>query len=751
MIVEVFLRPLQAAATSGGSSRLSNESVASFDWTKKSVSITKEQVKSIFLEVESIANLNHQLLAELDRRFCEWSVDATIGDIFNKYVRFFKVYVTFSNNFDVALSTINTCRKKSSFKQFLEHCLELPECQRLWLDDHLIGPIQRIPRYVMLLKDLLRRTPPDHPDFVLLREAVSSYSKLATEINEAKGKAEQRLLTIQVQRMVKYLPAIQDPARLFVNDFPCTLLEQIHAPESAAARQDLPEGAQTALRELSDAVVYLFTDIVMVATHEQVDSILGRTGEMFKQLGRQVDYDRPVENTPDGQVIHKYKFHSLCDLSAVELKPISQDDMTFRMVQSDNVFYFRSPSWDEMRLLFQRHKEARAKHVEVLACLPLHLCEEKQNFHKILADLKMERRRSPRVKGNRPDSGVSAGGSSRRRRRRRRTQEATASGAERTSPEPNTSDASVSRPTSMVVATDGEGGGSVLDLLARGEAGDPNSSVESHTQLVHEPTEQAEDGAAEPVTVNVQQLEDQPEAGFPVVENWVADSAPAVRADEPDESTGEKLVNQLAIEPGSSSPPSSITISALETGETQPCAPAAELSTANEQLDQTYQDSSNSCKNPNAAEDGKTSLSPAPMSDDDETRDDGCDPERRVSDASQALTMAEMEGPQQTQSGKTPESPDSLEVNSSGLEHGSEALSAPITPRDGEGYFEVGSTPSPTLESGAKATQAENAESERIGPNDLTHGTLNDVICHQPAFEQAPSSLLAPDEINHDE
>ena len=53
---------------------------------------------------------------------------------------------------------------------FVRQCLEQPECQRLWLDDHLIGPIQRIPRYVLLLKDLLRRTPPDHPDFGMLRE-----------------------------------------------------------------------------------------------------------------------------------------------------------------------------------------------------------------------------------------------------------------------------------------------------------------------------------------------------------------------------------------------------------------------------------------------------------------------------------------------------------------------------------------------------------------------------------------------------
>ena len=50
-------------------------------------------------------------------------------------------------------------------------CLEIPRCNRLWLDDHLISPIQRVLRYNLLLKDLLKRTPPDHPDFAYLREA----------------------------------------------------------------------------------------------------------------------------------------------------------------------------------------------------------------------------------------------------------------------------------------------------------------------------------------------------------------------------------------------------------------------------------------------------------------------------------------------------------------------------------------------------------------------------------------------------
>lgn len=40
-----------------------------------------------------------------------------------------------------------------------------PACHGLDLESLLILPVQRIPRYIMLLKDLYRHTPPAHPDY----------------------------------------------------------------------------------------------------------------------------------------------------------------------------------------------------------------------------------------------------------------------------------------------------------------------------------------------------------------------------------------------------------------------------------------------------------------------------------------------------------------------------------------------------------------------------------------------------------
>ena len=50
---------------------------------------------------------------------------------------------------------------------------------------YLIMPIQRIPRYLLLVKELLKNTPEDHPDFVSLAEAQQGIDDAANHMNVA--------------------------------------------------------------------------------------------------------------------------------------------------------------------------------------------------------------------------------------------------------------------------------------------------------------------------------------------------------------------------------------------------------------------------------------------------------------------------------------------------------------------------------------------------------------------------------------
>ena len=64
-----------------------------------------------------------------------------------------------------------------------------PECKNLTIDQYLIMPIQRVPRHILLLTDLIKHTPPEHPDFAALSKAVERTKEVAVVFNDAKGRA----------------------------------------------------------------------------------------------------------------------------------------------------------------------------------------------------------------------------------------------------------------------------------------------------------------------------------------------------------------------------------------------------------------------------------------------------------------------------------------------------------------------------------------------------------------------------------
>lgn len=53
------------------------------------------------------------------------------------------------------------------------------------LQHHMLGPVQRIPRYKMLLEDYLKRLPEDSPDRLETSTALDLISKAADHTNES--------------------------------------------------------------------------------------------------------------------------------------------------------------------------------------------------------------------------------------------------------------------------------------------------------------------------------------------------------------------------------------------------------------------------------------------------------------------------------------------------------------------------------------------------------------------------------------
>lgn len=83
---------------------------------------------------------------------------------------------------------------------------------KLGLDNLLIAPIQRLPRYEMLIQRLLKHTEENHPDFQLLQTAQKEIHKLVVKVDCRERKSfeweQQQNLLREIQTLVQGLTNI---------------------------------------------------------------------------------------------------------------------------------------------------------------------------------------------------------------------------------------------------------------------------------------------------------------------------------------------------------------------------------------------------------------------------------------------------------------------------------------------------------------------------------------------------------------
>lgn len=82
----------------------------------------------------------------------------------------------------------------------------------------LIVPVQRLPRYLLLLQDLLKSTPEEHVDYANIRSAIEQIRKSTEDVNKKVKQAEQlgKLYEIQSKLVGTNLPQLIKPHRRLI-------------------------------------------------------------------------------------------------------------------------------------------------------------------------------------------------------------------------------------------------------------------------------------------------------------------------------------------------------------------------------------------------------------------------------------------------------------------------------------------------------------------------------------------------------
>ncbi|XP_069823882.1 FYVE, RhoGEF and PH domain-containing protein 4 isoform X2 [Dendropsophus ebraccatus] len=174
----------------------------------------------IFSNIVSIYSFHSSfLLPELENRMNEWSVNPRIGDILQKLTPFLKMYAEYVRNFDNAMETVKTWLDRSTqFKHVVEEIQREGKCGSLTLQHHMLEPVQRIPRYEMLLKDYLRKLPEDSLDRKDAEKSLEIISTAASHSNTAIRKMESLKKLLMVYEMLGEEEDIVHPSNEFIKE-----------------------------------------------------------------------------------------------------------------------------------------------------------------------------------------------------------------------------------------------------------------------------------------------------------------------------------------------------------------------------------------------------------------------------------------------------------------------------------------------------------------------------------------------------
>uniref|UniRef100_H3AR13 FYVE, RhoGEF and PH domain containing 1 n=1 Tax=Latimeria chalumnae TaxID=7897 RepID=H3AR13_LATCH len=179
-----------------------------------------EVVMGIFSNICSIYCFHQQfLLPELEKRMQEWDTNPRIGDILQKLAPFLKMYGEYVKNFDRAMELVSTWMERSAQFATIVHDIQKEEvCGSLSLQHHMLEPVQRIPRYELLLKDYLKKLPDDSPDNKDAEKSLELIATAAEHSNAAIRKMERMHKLLKVYELLGGEEDIMSPTNELIKE-----------------------------------------------------------------------------------------------------------------------------------------------------------------------------------------------------------------------------------------------------------------------------------------------------------------------------------------------------------------------------------------------------------------------------------------------------------------------------------------------------------------------------------------------------
>eukprot|EP01103_Thecamoeba_quadrilineata_P019424 TRINITY_DN7861_c0_g1_i1.p1 TRINITY_DN7861_c0_g1~~TRINITY_DN7861_c0_g1_i1.p1 ORF type:complete len:1380 (+),score=336.05 TRINITY_DN7861_c0_g1_i1:421-4140(+) len=149
--------------------------------------LTSFELRVIFGNILSIYEAHVIFLDQLRKRLETWPKIQYFGDIFHGMESRLYLYMKYILNFDSSTNMLLKCRQRPSFTDLIKQCGESERTNGLFLNSFLITPVQRLPRYQMLIQGILNYTDKEHMDYENLTLGLEKIKTVLNEINKQKA------------------------------------------------------------------------------------------------------------------------------------------------------------------------------------------------------------------------------------------------------------------------------------------------------------------------------------------------------------------------------------------------------------------------------------------------------------------------------------------------------------------------------------------------------------------------------------
>ncbi|GAA6106727.1 active breakpoint cluster region-related protein [Tachysurus ichikawai] len=186
--LKILLMPLKALKASAGTSQ---------------PVLSIEQVQTVFYQLPELLDLHTEFHSSLRARLKLYldlepglplelkneNLDLSVGDLFIKFVSQLGMYRGFIDNYENAVKVVKKCTQSDprfrTIAQSMKATKGSDHSRAMYTFEALLyKPLDRVTKTTLVLHDLLKQTPADHHDSVVLQEALRVSSSFLSGVNE---------------------------------------------------------------------------------------------------------------------------------------------------------------------------------------------------------------------------------------------------------------------------------------------------------------------------------------------------------------------------------------------------------------------------------------------------------------------------------------------------------------------------------------------------------------------------------------